>query len=54
MIVVEPRGGYAYCLQRGTTQVSGQGTAEVGMMFFPMGRDLEMFEEYGWPAKKEG
>ena len=53
-IVVEPRGGYAYCLKRGTTQVSGQGTAEVGMMFFPMGRDLEMFEEYGWSAKKEG
>ena len=51
-IVVEPRGGYAYCFRAGTTQVAGHGTAEVGMTFFPIGSDLEMFEEYGWRVQK--
>ena len=53
-IVVEPRGGYVYYFKRGTKQVAGHGTAEVGMMFFPIGSSLETFEEYGWPAKKQG
>ncbi|MCY4633415.1 MAG: hypothetical protein OXG04_02710 [Acidobacteria bacterium] len=53
-IVVEPRGGYAYCFKRGTTQVAAHGTAEVGMMFFPIGSDLDTFEKYGWPVKKQG
>ena len=51
-IVVEPSGGYAYCLRReGSTQV-GRGSAEFGMMFFPMESDVERFEKLGWRAKK--
>ena len=54
-IVVAPTGAYAYCLQLPGREVSGDGGREWGTMFFPMGSEVESFEEFGWPAKaREG
>ena len=51
-VVVEPSGGYAYCLKRQGSKQLGHGGAEFGMMFFPTGSHVETFEEFGWRAKK--
>ena len=51
-IVVSPSGGYAYCLQLQKGDVIlGYGGIPWGTMFFPMGREVDNFETYGWPGK---
>ena len=50
-VVVSPTGAYAYCLQLPGREVSGGGGREWGTQFFPMGSEIESFEEFGWPAK---
>ena len=50
-IVITPSGAYAYCLQVPGEETSGTGGIEWGTMIFPIGRQLESFETYGWPKK---
>ena len=50
-IVVAPSGAYAYWLHLPSREVSGDGGREWGTLFFPMGSEVESFEEFGWPAK---
>ena len=50
-IVIAPGGAYAYCLQLPDKETSGYGGIEWGTMFFPMGDEVENFEEFGWPGK---
>ena len=50
-IVIAPGGAYAYCLHLPNKENMGYGGMEWGTKFFPMGSQLETFEEYGWPKK---
>ena len=50
-IVVAPSGAYAYSLRRLKVEKLGDGLMDVGMMFFPMGSEIEVFESFGWRAK---
>ena len=51
-IVVSPSGAYAYCLQLKKGEVTlGYGGIPWATMFFPMGREVDNFETYGWPDK---
>ena len=50
-IVISPSGAYAYCLQVSKEEISGHGGEEWGTLFFPMGNEVESFEELGWHRK---
>ena len=51
-IVVSPSGAYAYCLQLKKGEVTlGYGGIPWATMFFPMGREVDNFETYGWQGK---
>ncbi len=51
-IIVSPSGAYAYCLQLKKGEVTlGYGGIPWATMFFPMGREVDNFETYGWPGK---
>ena len=51
-IVVAPSGAYAYCFKRSGTEQVGHGEGELGMIFFPVGSQVEAFESFGWPPKE--
>ena len=53
-IVVSPSGAYAYCMQQPREHVVASGGIEWGTQFFPLGRDVETFDSFGWPAKEKG
>ena len=40
-IVVAPSGAYAYCFKRSGTEQVGHGEGELGMIFFPVGSQVE-------------
>ena len=50
-IVLAPSGACAYCLKRSGVEQGGQG--ERGMIFFPLGSQIEAFDAYRWRAKEE-
>ena len=50
-IVVAPSGGYVYWLKGEHGERWGQGTSEFGTVWFPMDRDVAMFEETGWQVE---
>ena len=50
-IVVAPSGAYAYCFKRSGKEQVGHGEGEMGMIFFPLGSQVETFESFGWPPK---
>ena len=50
-IVLAPSGAYAYSLRRTGGGRFGGSEGLLGMVFFPMGRDLEEFDSMGWRAK---
>ena len=52
-IVLAPSGAYAYCLKRSGTEQVGHGQGEIGMIFFPIGSQIEVFDSFGWRAKDE-
>ena len=51
-IVLAPSGTYAYCLKRANNERVGGGEGPHGMVFFPMGSQLEDWEALGWRAKE--
>ena len=51
-IVLGPSGAYAYGLKRTGGGRLGGGEGSLGMVFFPMGSDLEEFDSLGWRAKE--
>ena len=50
-IVIGPSGGYAYCFKRSKSENVGYSEGNLGMLFFPLGNDVETFESFGWPGK---
>ena len=50
-IVIGPSGGYAYCFKSSKSENVGYSEGHLGMLFFPLGHDVEQFESYGWPGK---
>ena len=50
-IVIAPSGAYAYSLYSPKEEQLGYGGLEWGTTFFPIGRQVEAFERYGWPKK---
>ena len=52
-IVIGPSGGYAYCFKSSKTENLGYSEGVLGELFFPLGRDVETFESFGWPGKQE-
>ena len=53
-IVLAPSGAYAFCLQRRGVGPVGYSQGDVGLIFFPIGSQIEMFDGLGWRAKEEG
>ncbi len=53
-IVIGPSGGYAYCFKTSKSENIGYSEGNMGMLFFPLGKDIETFESFGWPGKSEG
>ena len=51
-IALAPSGAFAYCLKRANEERLGGGEGWHGMVFFPMGSDLEEFDSLGWRAKE--
>ena len=51
-IVVAPSGAYAYCFKRSGTKEVGHGEGELGMIFFPLGSQVETFQSFGWPPNE--
>lgn len=47
-IVIAPSGAYAYSLHLPTQSILGHGGLEWGTMFFPLGSEIDSFEEFGW------
>ena len=50
-IVIAPSGAYAYSLYSPKEEQLGYGGLEGGTTFFPIGRQIESFQNYGWPKK---
>ena len=53
-IVIGPSGGYAYCFKSSKSEDLGYSEGVLGKLFFPLGKDVETFESFGWPRKQEG
>lgn len=53
-IVIGPSGGYAYCFKSSKSENLGYSEGVLGKLFFPLGKDVETFESFGWPGKQEG
>ena len=51
-IVLASSGAYAYCLKRASAMRYGGGEGSLGMVFFPMGSELEEWDSLGWRAKE--
>ena len=51
-VVVAPSGAYAYWFKRSGREQVGHGDGELGMIFFPLGSQVETFESFGWPRKE--
>lgn len=51
-IVISPSGAYAYGFKRSGKEEVGHGEGPLGLVFFPLGSDLERFESFGWPPKE--
>ena len=51
-IVITPSGGYAYCFKSSKSENIGRSEGHWGMLFFPLGNDVETFESFGWPRKE--
>ena len=51
-IVVTPSGGYTYCFKSSKSENIGRSEGHMGKLFFPLGRDVETFESFGWPPKE--
>ena len=51
-VVVAPSGAYAYFFKRSGAEQVGHGEGELGMIFFPLGSQVETFESFGWPPKE--
>ena len=51
-IVLAPSGAYAYRLKRTSGGQSGFGEGTPGMLFFPMGSELEEWDSFGWRTKE--
>ena len=51
-IVLAPSGAYAYCLKHTSGRRVGGGEGLPGMVFFPMGSELEQWDALGWRAKE--
>ena len=52
-IVIGPSGGYAYCLKSSKSESLGYSEGVLGKLFFPLGKDVERFESFGWPGKPQ-
>ena len=52
-IVISPSGAYAYCLKIPGKETLGDGGREWGTIFFPLGDQVDGFEEFGWPRKTD-
>lgn len=51
-IVLAPSGAYAYGLRRPDGGRFGDSEGSLGMVFFPMGSELEEWSSFGWRAKE--
>ena len=49
--MIAPSGAYAYSLHLPIQEQLGYGGLEWGTKFFPIGDQIETFEEYGWTKK---
>ena len=49
--MIAPSGAYAYSLQLPTQEQVGYGGLEWGTKFFPLGTEIDTFNEYGWKKK---
>ena len=52
-IVIGPSGGYAYCFKSSKSENLGYSEGVLGELFFPLGKDVETFESFGWPRKPQ-
>ena len=52
-IVIGPSGGYAYCFKSSKSENLGYSEGVLGELFFPLGKDVETFESFGWPGKPQ-
>ena len=52
-IVIAPSGVYAYCFKSSKSEQIGYSEGHLGEMFFPLGKDVETFESFGWPGKHD-
>ncbi len=52
-IVIGPSGGYAYCFKSSKSENLGYSEGVLGELFFPLGKDVETFESFGWPEKPQ-
>ena len=52
-IVIGPSGGYVYCFKSSKSENLGYSDGVLGELFFPLGKDVETFESFGWPGKQE-
>ncbi len=52
-IVINPSGGYAYCLKSSQSEKLGYSEGHLGELFFPLSHNVETFESLGWPGKLE-
>ena len=51
-VVVAPSGAYAYHFKSSGTWQTGGSEGWLGEVLFPVDRDIETFESFGWPPKK--
>ena len=51
-IALAPSGAFAYCLKRANDERLGGGEGWLGMVFFPMERQLKDWDELGWRGKE--
>ena len=51
-IVITSSGSYSYRFTLPDTEAFGSGEVALGVMFFPMDHDVEVFERFGWPGKR--
>ena len=52
-IVIGPSGVYAYCFKCSKSENLGYSEGYLGKLFFPLDKDVETFESFGWPGKPQ-
>ena len=52
-VVLAPSGAYAYCFRRTGNGCLGHSEGTLGVLFFPLGNELETFDSFGWHAKED-